>query len=93
MATMVKKRIQYTVDEGIARSAEYIIARAGLTPASVLTMVYSEIERTGRIPVTLQASDEDMAAAKLINASYNLPSVRVDSSQALEDFLADDGGY
>ncbi|MBK0040788.1 MULTISPECIES: type II toxin-antitoxin system RelB/DinJ family antitoxin [unclassified Leuconostoc] len=93
MSEMVKRRIQYTLDQGVAESAEYILSKAGITPATLMSMMYAQINKTGQIPVTPQARPEDIATAKLINASYNLPSVSVDNQKALDDFLEDDGGY
>ena len=49
MTTLVKKRVQYTVDQAIMESAEYIMTKVGLTPATVMSMVYAEIARTGKI--------------------------------------------
>ena len=82
MSTLIKKTIQYTVDQAIAESAKYIIAKAGLTPATVLSMVYTEIARTGKIPVNIQDSDENLMTAKLIALSHNIPSVKVSSSKS-----------
>lgn len=48
-----------------------------LTPATVLSMVYAEIARTGKIPVTTQVGDEDFNTARLIAVSHNIPSVKV----------------
>ena len=69
MTTLVKKRVQYTVDQAIMESAEYIMTKVGLTPATVMSMVYAEIARTGKIPVTTQVSDEDLNTARLIAMS------------------------
>lgn len=93
MANNVKRRIQFTIDQGTAASAEYIIKKAGLSPASVISMVYSEIANTGSIPVNLQATKEEKAKARLLQASYDLPNVKLDNDQAIKDFLTDDGGY
>lgn len=89
----IKKRIQFTVDKGTAASAEYIINRSGLTPANVISMVYAEIANTGKIPVDLQATNDELAKAKLIKASYDLPTQKLNSDKAIEDFMNDDGGY
>lgn len=89
----VKKRIQFSTDEGTAKSAEYIIRKAGLSPATVVSMVYSEIANTGKIPVNLQSTKEDLAKANIIRASYDLPNVKLDNDQAINDFFDDDGGY
>lgn len=93
MSTLIKKRIQYSVDEAIAESAEYIIKKVGLTPANVLSMVYAEIARTGKIPVSTQVSDDDLNTAKLIALSHNIPSVKVTDAESMQAFLDDDGGY
>jgi len=93
MTTLVKKRVQYTVDQAILESAEFIMAKVGLTPATVLSMVYAEIARTGKIPVALQVGEDDLNTAKLIAASHNLPSVKVSTPAEITDFLDDDGGY
>lgn len=89
----IKKRIQFTLDEGTAKSADYIIKKAGLTPDTVISMVYSEIANTGKIPVNLQATQDDLARANIIRASYDLPNVKVDNEKAIDDFFDDDGGY
>ena len=93
MSILIKKRIQYTVDQAIAESAEYIINKVGLTPATVLSMVYAEIARTGKIPVSNQVSNEDLNTAKLIALSHNLPSIEVFDTESTNAFLEDDGGY
>ena len=93
MTILVKKRIQYTVDQAILESAEYIMEKVGLTPATVLSMVYAEIARTGKIPVTIQVSEDDFNTAKLIEISHNLPSLKVSTDAEFADFLSDDGGY
>lgn len=88
-----RKRIQFSIDKGTAESAEYIMKKAGLSPASVISLVYSEIANTGKIPVSLKVSDEELAKAKLIRASYELPAEDVDTPEKAEAFLNDDGGY
>lgn len=87
MTTLVKKRVQYTVDQAIMESAEYIMTKVGLTPATVMSMVYAEIARTGKIPVTTQVSDEDLNTARLIAMSHNVPSVKVSSAADAAAFL------
>lgn len=90
---VISKRIQFQIDKGTAQSADYIIKKAGLSPSNVISMVYAEIANTGKIPVNLQATPAELAQARLIKASYDLPKVRVDNEKAEEDFLKDDGGY
>ena len=93
MSTLIKKRVQYSVDEAISESAEYIIKKVGLTPASVFSMVMAEIAKTGRIPVSNQVSDDDFNTAQLIALSHNIPSVKVSNTKSAQAFLNDDGGY
>ena len=67
MSTLIKKRVQYSVDEAISESAEYIIKKVGLTPASVFSMVMAEIAKTGRIPVSNQISDDDFNKSVILD--------------------------
>jgi antitoxin component of RelBE/YafQ-DinJ toxin-antitoxin module len=69
------------------------MSKVGLTPATVLSMVYAEIARTGKIPVSTEVSEDDLNTAKLIALSHNIPSVKVSDTQSTNDFLEDDGGY
>ena len=37
-ARLVKKRVQYTIDQAILELAEYLMTKAGLIPATVIVM-------------------------------------------------------
>lgn len=93
MSNKIKRRIQISGDAGVVESAEYIIEKAGLSPTILVSALYTQIAKTGKIPLTLEATPEELAKAKLIAASYDLPSVSVDNPEAAKDFLEDDGGY
>lgn len=94
MTTLVKKQIEYTVDQAVMESAESIMAQFGLTPATLISMVYAEIARTGKIPVTTHvAAEEDSNTARLMALSHNIPSVKVSNATDAAAFLEDDGGY
>lgn len=93
MSNKIKKRIQIFGDKGTMESAEYIIKKAGLSPTTLISALYVQIAKTGKIPLSLEATPEELAQAKLIAASYNLPSVKVNNSKTAKDFLDDDGGY
>lgn len=43
MNNLVKKSIEFLVEQDVVESAECIIAEASLTPAELITMVYREI--------------------------------------------------
>lgn len=53
-------------------------------------MVGRIIEKTGKIS---KASDSDKLTAEIIETSYNLPEVKVESKKEFKAFLSDDGGY
>ena len=93
MSNKIKKRIQISGDKGTMESAEYIIKKSGLSPTTLISALYVQIAKTGKIPLTLEATPVELAQAKLIAASYNLPSVIVNYSMVAKDFLDDDGGY
>lgn len=88
-----KKRIQFTIDRGTAESAEYIIEKSGLSPANIVSMMYAEIANTGKIPISLKATDQDFVKAKIIKASYDLPTEKINTPEKAKAFLNDDGGY
>ena len=90
MTEMVKKRVHYTIDKGTAESVDYIIKKAGLTPSTIMTMVYAEIERTGEIPVSLKVSQRDLDTAAIIKASYDVPAVTIDSDEKIDAFFDDE---
>lgn len=93
MTNITRKRVQFTVDKGTAASAEYIMDRAGISSSDLISMVYAQIANTGKIPVELKATDDDLAKANIIRASYDMPKTKLDNDQAINDFFNDDGGY
>ncbi|HAT55883.1 MAG TPA: damage-inducible protein J [Lactobacillus sp.] len=93
MSEMIKKRIQYSIDKGVYESAEYILNKAGISSSNLISMVYAEISRTGKIPVSPAVTQSDFDVATLINVSYNLPTLKVNDQQSANEFLSDDGGY
>ena len=93
MKKYVKKQLEYTVDQEVLEAAELIMAQAGITAESLIPMIYAEIVRTGKIPITMQVSEDDLNTARLIAASQEIPSVHIHSNSSLTLFLEDDGGY
>lgn len=71
------------------------MAKVGHTSAMLLSMVYAEIVRTGKIPVTPQVGKDDFNTARLIAISHNLPSIKVSTNASIidMDFLENDGVY
>lgn len=88
-----KRRIQFTVDKGTSASAEYIMKKAGLSPANMVSLIYFEIANAGKIPVSLKVPDDELAKAKLHKAIYEIPIEKIDTEEKAEAFLNDDGGY
>lgn len=93
MANITKKRIQFSIDKGTAASAEYIIDRAGISSSDLISMMYAQIANTGKIPIKLEANDDDLAKANIIRASYDMPKTKLDNDKAIDAFFTDDGGY
>lgn len=58
MTTLVKKRFNTRLIMQLWNRQNIIMTKVGLTPATVMSMVYAEIARTGKIPkITTQVSD------------------------------------
>ncbi|MEK5758569.1 MULTISPECIES: damage-inducible protein J [Acinetobacter] len=81
------------MDQDVVKSAECVIAEAGLSPAELITIVYGEIVRTGQIPIIPQVGTKDFNIARLTAASYSIPTVKVSIPEQKDAFLNDDGGY
>lgn len=93
MNNLVKKSIEFLVEQDVVESAECVIAEAGLSPAELITIVYGEIVRTGQIPIIPQVGTNDFNIARLTAASYSIPTVKVSTPEQKDAFLNDDGGY
>ena len=93
MKKYVKKQLEYTVDRQILEASECIMAQAGITPETLIPMIYAEIVRTGKIPITMQVSEDNLNTARLITASQDIPSVHIHDHSSLTRFAEDDGGY
>ena len=89
----IKKRVQFTIDEGTAKAAEYLLHKAGISSGSLMSMVYSEIANTGKIPVQLRATENDFLKSQIIREAHKMTSVSLDNDKAIDNFLNDDGGY
>ena len=94
MTHTIKRRVQFSVDEGVAEAVESLLAKAGLTTSTLLPLVYAQILNTGQIPITHELSDEDLAdEAKIIADSYEVPTFEVNTDADVQAFFDDDGGY
>ena len=64
------------VDEQVKRAADAYISRSGLTNAEVISAVWNDIARTGRIPVAVHGdakSRKAEAAARLSDLRDHMP--------------------
>ena len=93
MNNLVKKSIEFLVEQDVVESAECVIAEAGLTPAELITIVYGEIVRTSQIPIIPQVGTKGFNIARLTAASSFIPTVKVSTPEQKDAFLNDDGGY
>ena len=93
MNNLVKKSIEFLVEQDVVESAECVIAEASLTPAELITMVYREIVWTGQIPIIPQVGTKNFNIARLTAASTSIPTVKDSTPEQKDAFLNDDGGY
>lgn len=66
-------KVQVNIDSDLKRSAENIIKEVGLTPTAVINGMYKQIVATGKIPLDLSLTSEQMADFQLQNAVKKLP--------------------
>lgn len=93
MTQTIKRRVQFSIDEGVAEAVDSLLAKAGLTTSTLLPLVYAQILNTGQIPITHELSAEDIAEAKIIADSYDIPTFEVKTDADVQAFFDDDGGY
>jgi DNA-damage-inducible protein J len=93
MAKKINQQVQFSVDEGVAEAVKALLDKAGMTPSDLLPLVYEQILNTGQLPADTELTDEDVAEAKIIAASHNVPVFEVNTDDDVEAFFNDDGGY
>lgn len=84
-----KKRIQVQIDRSLAEEVELILHSIGLNPTTALTIFYKQIIKQKGIPFKLEASERDMAVARLASAVKTRPVIKM-SKQDLESWLEED---
>lgn len=89
MATSTVK-VQANVDRDLAKRVNNMIESLGLTPTTLINMVYRTIDNTGEIPVQTKLTDEQKSALELIQASKKIPVVHVDTPEQFEQIMGED---
>ena len=88
--TATKKRIQVQVDEKLAKDTEFILDQLGLTPTTVITMMYKRIVANGGIPFDISLTDREKATLELMNTIENLPVTKLETAEEIEDWFSDE---
>lgn len=84
------KKIQVNVNRQLANEAEAVINEIGLTPTVVINALYKQIVATGKIPLNLSLTPEQMTALKIRELSKNKPVRKISNEKELEDFFNED---
>ena len=95
MSTTVKSkraqgRVQANVDPDVKNMAEDVIKAVGLTPTAVINSFYRKIAATGRIPLDLSLTSDQMADLELKNAIKKLQVKKLQSKKDIEEFFNDE---
>ncbi|WP_232222903.1 type II toxin-antitoxin system RelB/DinJ family antitoxin [Jeotgalibaca sp. PTS2502] len=88
--TATKKRIQVQVDEKLAKDTEVILDQLGLTPTTVITMMYKRIVANGGIPFDISLTDGEKATLELTNTIEGLPITKLETTEEIEDWFSDE---
>ncbi|MDR1017352.1 MAG: type II toxin-antitoxin system RelB/DinJ family antitoxin [Lachnospiraceae bacterium] len=91
MEKTVQKRLQYRIKSSDYEVAEYYIRQQGLTPSEIMSIVFTQIAHSGKLPIQTEATEEEKAFAKILASSYTHPSELVDTPEKLDAFFNDDG--
>lgn len=95
MSTIVKRkraqgRVQANVDPDVKNMAEDVTKAVGLTPTAVINSFYRKIAATGRIPLDLSLTSDQMVDLQLQNAVKKLPVKKLRTKKEIEDFFNDE---
>lgn len=87
-----KKRIQVNVDAKAATEAEAVFEALGISPTTVLNMLYKKVAAEGKIPFDLSLTEDQLANLRLNKAieSLNKQPKIIDNDADAERFLFSD---
>lgn len=83
-------KIQANVDRDLAHRVNQTIDSLGLTPTTLINMVYRTIDNTGELPVQTKLTAEQKSTLSLIRATKKLPTVKVDTPAEFDKVMHDD---
>lgn len=89
MGNRIERQVEFMLDQDVIKTAEAIIAQSGLSPALLIESLYTEIVKTGKLPL----NEESLNQAKLVSLSTRAPSFRIETQADAKAFFEDDGGY
>lgn len=89
MPTSNKKRVQIQVDQELATETEQILTELGLTPTTVITMLYKRISANGKIPFDVALTETEKANLHFLKATENTPVEEFKNADEVQAWLED----
>ena len=80
-----KKRIQVQVDNELADDTEQVLERLGLTPTTVITMLYKRIVATGALPFKPALTEGEKATLHFLKSTGDTQVTVFKDAKAVED--------
>lgn len=90
MLTTNKKRVQIQVDQELANETEQILQELGLTPTTVVTMLYKRIAANGSLPFDVVLTESEKANIHFLKSTENTPIKEFKNAEEVQSWLEDD---
>lgn len=89
MTTKQKKRVQVHVDQELAKETELILDELGLTPTTVITMLYKRIAANGSLPFDVALTENEKATLHFLKSIESTPVKTFKDADEVQAWLED----
>lgn len=80
-------KVEANVDRELAERVNSTINSLGLTPTTLINMVYRTIDNTGTLPIQAELTEEQKSSLALIKASEKVPIVHVNTPEDFDKIM------
>lgn len=84
-----KKRIQVQIDKNLATETDQVLDKLGLTPTTLINMLYKRIVAEGKIPFEVSLTEDEKATIDILKYSESLPVKEFKNSKEIQEWLDD----
>lgn len=85
-----KKQIQVQVDQNLADDTEIVLNELGLTPTTVINVLFKRIVATGALPFNIALTEREKATLGFLKETADIPQHTFKDAQAVEKWLSNE---